>query len=190
MKAQRRAIIWGRFSSSKQEDGDSRERQDRLNRALAKRLGIKVIAEHFDPASSVKEGVTPLFKKVIAELPQGVGIICENLDRINRGHPWKQKAYLYDIIERGHFIITSQDGTEYNEQTINQVGTVATGDLQTNLANAENAKRTARAERKRQRRLNWHGMASPHHWAVGCLPISNTTLRPSNTTFAQSAWTL
>ena len=44
---------------------------------------------------------------------------------------------VYDITERGHFIITSQDGTEYNEQTINQVGTVATGDLQTNLANAD-----------------------------------------------------
>jgi hypothetical protein len=163
VKAQRRAIIWGRFSSSKQEDGDSRERQDRLNRALAKRLGIKVIAEHFDPASSVKEGVTPLFKKVIAELPQGVGIICENLDRINRGHPWKQKAYLYDIIERGHFIITSQDGTEYNGQTINQVGTVATGDLQTNLANAENAKRTARVREEKAKavELARHGLPAP-----------------------------
>jgi DNA-binding transcriptional MerR regulator len=163
MKAQRRAILWGRFSSSKQEDGDSRERQDRLNRALAKRLGIKVIAEHFDPASSVKEGATPLFKKVIADLPQGVGIICENLDRINRGHPWKQKAYLYDIIERGHFIITSQDGTEYNDQTINQVGTVATGDLQTNLANAENAKRTARVREEKAKavELTRNGIPAP-----------------------------
>lgn len=163
MKAQRRAIMWGRFSSSKQEDGDSRERQDRLNRALADRLGIKVIAEHFDPAASVKEGATPLFKKVIAELPQGVGIICENLDRINRGHPWKQKAYLYDIIERGHFIITSQDGTEYNDQTINQVGTVATGDLQTNLANAENAKRTARVKEEKGKavELARHGIPAP-----------------------------
>jgi hypothetical protein len=163
MKPQRRAIIWGRFSSSKQEDGDSRDRQDRLNRTLAKRLGIKVIAEHFDPASSVKEGVTPLFKKVIAELSEGVGIICENLDRINRGHPWKQKAYLYDIIERGHFIITSQDGTEYNDQTINQVGTVATGDLQTNLANAENAKRTGRVREEKAKavQLARDGLPAP-----------------------------
>ena len=85
----RQAIIWGRFSSSKQEDGDSRERQDRLNRACAERLGVKVIGEHFDEGVSVKDGATEKFKQVIADLPAGVGIICENLDRISRGKPWR-----------------------------------------------------------------------------------------------------
>jgi hypothetical protein len=45
-----------------------------LNHAIAKREGITVIAEHFDPGTSVKDGATPLFKKVISELPEGVGI--------------------------------------------------------------------------------------------------------------------
>jgi hypothetical protein len=68
---------------------------------LAKRLGIRVLEGHFDPAASVADGATPLFKRVIAELPSGVGINCENLDRISRGHPWRAKAYTADIVEAG-----------------------------------------------------------------------------------------
>ena len=55
---QRQAITWGRFSSDQQKDGDSKDRQYRLNRALANREGIQIIAEHFDPAASVKDGAT------------------------------------------------------------------------------------------------------------------------------------
>jgi len=141
---QRQAIIWGRFSSDQQKDGDSKTRQDRLNHALAKREGIQIVAEHFDEGVSVKDGATEKFKKVIANLPQGVGIICENLDRISRGKPWRAKAMLLDIIEDGHFIITSQDGREYNEQTIEEIDTLLLGDLSTNLARIENNKRTKR----------------------------------------------
>src|SRR3974377_497977 len=115
---QRQAIVWGRFSSDQQQDGDSRSRQGPLNRACAVRMGIKVIAECFDPGTSVKDGITPLFRKVIAELPPGVGIVCENLDRINRAHPWRAKAFLLDLIDAGRFIVTSQDGKEYNAETI------------------------------------------------------------------------
>jgi len=142
----RQAIIWGRFSSSKQEDGDSRERQDRLNGACALRLGLKVIGKHFDEGVSVKDGATEKFKQVIADLPAGVGIICENLDRISRGKPWRAKAMLLDIIEDGHFIITSQDGREYNTETIEEIDTLLLGDLSTNLARIENNKRTKRVK--------------------------------------------
>ena len=143
---QRQAVIFGRFSSDKQADGDSRERQDRLNRACALRMGVKVIGEHFDEGVSVKDGATPLFRKIISELPSNVGIICESLDRISRGKPWRAKAMLLDIIEDGHFIITSQDGREYNEQTIEEIDTLLLGDLSTNLARIENNKRTKRVK--------------------------------------------
>jgi DNA invertase Pin-like site-specific DNA recombinase len=159
----RQAIIWGRFSSDKQADGDSRERQERLNRALAKREGIHVIKEHFDPAASVKDGATPLFKKVIASLPEGVGIITENLDRINRGHPWRAKAFIADILEAGHFIITSQDGREYNADSISQLETLLLGDMATNVAYAENSKRTKRVREAKAQAvaLSRKGIPSP-----------------------------
>jgi hypothetical protein len=134
----------GQLSSSQQSDGDSKDRQDRLNWALATREGIKVIAEYFDEGISVKNGATPLFKKVVDELPAGVEIICENLDRINRGHPWRAKAYIADILEAGHFIITSQDGREYTAESIGQIETMIMGDMLTNVAFAENSKRTKR----------------------------------------------
>lgn len=161
--AQRQVIIWGRFSSDQQKDGDSKDRQDRLNRACAVRLGVKVIGEHFDPAASVKDGATPLFKKVIAELPTGVGIICENLDRINRGHPWRAKAYIADIIEAGHFIITSQDGREYNETTIEELDTMVMGDMASNVARYENNKRTTRVREEKAKAIELvrHGKPAP-----------------------------
>lgn len=143
-KTQRQAIIWGRFSSDKQSDGDSRTRQDKFNHACAIRKGITVIAEHFDEGTSVKDAATPLFKRVLAELPKHVGIICENLDRINRGHPWRAKAYIADILEAGHFIITSQDDREYNSDTIEDLDTMVLGDMATNVARYENNKRKVR----------------------------------------------
>jgi DNA invertase Pin-like site-specific DNA recombinase len=147
---QRQGITWGRFSSSKQEDGDSRQRQDRLNREMGKRAGVKIIAEYFDEGVSVKEGATPLFRQVVAELPNGVGIICENLDRINRGHPWRAKAYIADILEAGHFIITSQDGREYTSESMGQLDTLVIGDMSANVAYAENNKRTKRVREAKQ----------------------------------------
>ena len=137
-------MIWGRFSSDQQRDSDSRERQERLNRELAKRKGVKVLAEYFDEGVSVKDGATPLFRKVIAELPEGVGIITENLDRINRGHPWRAKAYIADILDAGHFVITSQDGREYTAESIGELDTLVIGDISANLAYAENSKRIKR----------------------------------------------
>ena len=161
--AQRQAIVWGRFSSDQQKDGDSKDRQDRLNHALAKREGIQIVGEHFDPAASVKDGATPLFKKIIADLPQGVGIICENLDRINRGHPWRAKAYIADILEAGHFIITSCDGREYNQQTIEELDTMVMGDMASNVARYENNKRTTRVleEKKNAVALARQGEPAP-----------------------------
>lgn len=143
-KGQRQAIVWGRFSSAQQSDGDSRERQERLNREYAKREGIHIVAEYFDEASSVKDGATPLFKKVLASLPNGVGIVTENLDRINRGHPWRAKAYIADLLEAGHFIITSQDGREYTAESIAELDTLVIGDISANVAYAENSKRIKR----------------------------------------------
>ena len=140
----KQAIIWGRYSADKQKDGDSRDRQERLNRALAKREGIKVLAEYFDEATSVKDGPTPLFRKVVASLPAGVGIIAENLDRISRGHPWKSRAYVAEIVEAGHWIITSTDGNEYTAESIKEPSRVSAGDMQTSTAYAGNYYRIQR----------------------------------------------
>jgi DNA invertase Pin-like site-specific DNA recombinase len=128
---------------------------------LAKREGIKVIGEHFDPAASVKDGATPLFKKVIAELPSGVGIITENLDRINRGHPWRAKAYIADILEAGHFIITSCDGREYTSESIEDISTLVIGDMATNVARYENNKRTGRVREEKAKAVELARQGKP-----------------------------
>ena len=158
---QRQAIIWGRFSSDQQKDGDSKDRQDRFNRSCAQSNGIQVIAEYFDSAKSVKDGATPLFKQVVASLPSGVGIICENLDRISRGHPWRAKAYIADILEAGHFIITSQDGREYNSDTIEQLDTLVMGDMASNVARYENNKRTTRVREEKSKAVELARQGKP-----------------------------
>jgi DNA invertase Pin-like site-specific DNA recombinase/ssDNA-binding Zn-finger/Zn-ribbon topoisomerase 1 len=157
------AILWGRFSSSKQEDGASRERQEEKNRETATQRNIRVVGEHFDEAVSVKDGATPLFKKVVAELPSGVGIICENLDRISRGHPWRTKAYIADMLEAGHFIITWQDGKEYTADSINELDTLVMGDIQSSIAYGENQKKKKRVNDSKVRRIELarKGLPSP-----------------------------
>jgi len=157
----KQAIIWGRYSSDKQAEGDSRDRQERLNRAFAERQGIKVLAEYFDEATSVKDKPTPLFMKVLAELPSQVGIICENLDRINRGHPWRAKAFIADILDAGHFIATSQDSREYTAESIEQLDTMVIGDMSTNVARYENNKRTKRVNEEIQKALDLARQGKP-----------------------------
>ena len=157
----RQAIIWGRFSSAQQEEGDSRDRQDRLNRQLAKREGIEVIAEYFDEGVSVKEGVTPKFKAVLAKLPKGVGIICEDLDRINRAHPIDQLAYIKSIIEKGHFIVTSSDGHCYDSETINQVATLAVGSIKATVGYGENQKRINRVREEKGKAIELARQGKP-----------------------------
>jgi DNA invertase Pin-like site-specific DNA recombinase len=147
------AIIWGRFSSDNQSDGDSKDRQQRNNREYANREGIKILAEHFDEATSVKDGATPLFKKVVGELPKGVGIVCENLDRISRGHPWRAKAYLLDLIEAGHSIYTSGDKKEYSMATIEQLDTMMLGDMGANVARYSNNLRKDRVREEKQKAI-------------------------------------
>ena len=138
----RQAIIWGRFSSAKQEDGDSEASQNRYNRECAKRKKIQVIAEHFDRGISVKAGPTPNFRKILKDLPTGVGIICRDLDRISRGHVIDAMAYLKnEIVSKGHFVITSTDDIEYNEETINQTSTLVVGSTKATIAYGENEKR-------------------------------------------------
>lgn len=159
--SKRQAILWGRFSSDKQSDGDSKDRQNRLNRALAQREGITILGEYFDEGVSVKDGATELFKKVIAELPNGVGIICENLDRINRGHPWRAKAYIADILDSGHWIITSADGREYNSESIGEIGTMVMGDITANLAFAENSKRIKRVREAKAQAIDFARQGKP-----------------------------
>jgi DNA invertase Pin-like site-specific DNA recombinase len=160
-QTQLQAIIWGRFSSDKQSDGDSRDRQERENRAIARQRNIKIVAEYFDEGVSVKDGATPLFKQVVAKLPSGVGIISENLDRINRGHPWRAKAYIADILEAGHFIITSQDGREYTTDSIGQLETLMMGDMQSNLAYAEIKKKKDRVNKAKIKRIELARQGKP-----------------------------
>ena len=139
---QRQAILWGRFSSDKQSDGDSIDSQNRYNRDCAKRNGIEIIKEYFDEGISVKNGPTPNFLLMLKDLSPGVGIICRDLDRISRGHCIDAMAFLKnEIVASNHFVITSTDGVEYNQETINQSSTLVVGSMKATIAFGENEKR-------------------------------------------------
>lgn len=145
------AIIWGRFSSIGQADGDSKSRQLRNCRAYAAQHGIQIIKEVFDEASSAKGGATALFHRTISELPKGCGILTEELDRISRGHSWRTKAFLMDLIDSGVWIITINDGVEYSSDTIDKLSTTLLGDLKTAVAHEENSKRIKRVREEQSK---------------------------------------
>lgn len=153
-RQQRQAIIWGRFSSDKQSEGDSKDRQERNNRAYAKREGIKVLKEYFDEGVSVKNGPTPLFREVVASLPKDVGIIAEDLDRISRGKSWHQMAYIEKLNERSHWVATSLDGQLYDANTMTELSTQIVGTIKTLVGNAENAKRIQRVNEEKDKAID------------------------------------
>ena len=146
----KQAIIWGRYSSDKQAEGDSRDRQERNNRAFAKRQGITVIAEYFDEGATVKTGPTPRFLEIVATLPKDVGCISEDLDRISRGKSWHQMAYIEELNKNGHWVATSKDGQVYDTNTMAELSTQIVGTIKTLVGNAENEKRTNRVNEEIQ----------------------------------------
>jgi len=159
---QRQAVLWGRFSSDKQADGDSRDSQYRYNTECAKRRRIEVVGDYFDEGISVKDGATPNFLAMLATLPKGVGIICRDLDRISRGHPIDSLHFVkHSVIGKGHFVITSTDDIEYNQDTINEGTTTAIGQFKSTIAYGENEKRKRGVRDSQNKRIEMARQGKP-----------------------------
>jgi len=138
--------IYGRFSSDRQEEGDSKRRQIDNGQAFAQRLELPAPKVFFDEGVSAKAGknLEKEFARMVGELKKGDVIIVEDLDRISRMHPWLAKAKVYEIINNGITICTWRDSKKYTSDNINELDTFLVADVISGVAFIESAKKKTR----------------------------------------------
>lgn len=119
--------IYGRFSSSPQEKGSSRERQIQETNRWAKINSIEIIGKpFFDEAVSGKDGanLSKELGRVINESNSGEYILCEEIDRLGRQNPIEVCTLIYKIVQKGINIVTTKTNQIINAETIKDIATL------------------------------------------------------------------
>ncbi len=126
MTATKTGRIYGRFSSTQQERGDSKRRQIDGAKAYAAENGIDIIDEpYFDEGVSGKAGANleKEFGRLLDNSREGDVILCEALDRIGRQNPFVLVGILYKTVLRGITIIAWQEGKVITPENIDNLDT-------------------------------------------------------------------
>jgi DNA invertase Pin-like site-specific DNA recombinase len=121
-----KAYIYCRFSSAKQEKGDSLERQQRENLAYCEQHGWEVADEFADTGVSAWKGDNLTSGKLgefanrvrAGEIESGSILCVEKLDRLSRQGVWEAVDWLREMTRHGLTIATSMDGGLYDEKAL------------------------------------------------------------------------
>lgn len=122
------AISYVRFSSSRQEAGDSFRRQVEQTKAYCTQKNLQLASEQFhDLGISAYRGqnrlegrLHDLIEKIKSgDIPRGSFLIVESLDRLSRDKVMSQFGTFLEIINSGVNIVTLFDNTVHSFDTIN-----------------------------------------------------------------------
>lgn len=124
-----KAFSYIRFSSAKQEAGDSLARQTRLSEEYAAKHGLDLDTElnlrdlgisAFD-RSNLKKGALGHFLRLVEEkrIPVGSYLLVESLDRLSRDKVMDALSIFTDILRAGIVIVTLSDNQVYSYQSTN-----------------------------------------------------------------------
>ncbi len=133
------AYSYVRFSSKKQEEGHSLERQSEMadkwitfkNDEKKNTDGVSFVLDTKENmldlgvsgfrGKNLTEGALSTFIEGvrIGKITRGSYLLIENIDRFSRAVPLKVIRYLTDIVEAGISIVTLDDWEEYTEENIN-----------------------------------------------------------------------
>jgi DNA invertase Pin-like site-specific DNA recombinase len=125
-----KAYSYIRFSSVKQQKGDSVERQTRLSVEYAARNGLELDKElsmsdlgisAYD-RSNLKKGALGQFLRLVEEgrIPRGSYLLVESLDRLSRDKVMDALSVFTDILRAGIIIVTLADNQEYSYERSNE----------------------------------------------------------------------
>jgi DNA invertase Pin-like site-specific DNA recombinase len=125
-----KAYSYIRFSSVKQQKGDSVERQTRLSLEYAARNGLELDTElsmsdlgisAYD-RSNLKKGALGQFLRLVEEgrIPRGSYLLVESLDRLSRDKVMDALSVFTDILRAGIIIVTLADNQEYSYEKSNE----------------------------------------------------------------------
>lgn len=120
------AIIYIRFSTPKQERGDSKERQMADCLAFCERNGwvVSEIVEDLGLSAwkgdHLTTGALGKFANRVrsGEIPAGTILVCEKLDRLSRLEPRKTQRWMEDLTELGLKIATVDGGRVYDDESL------------------------------------------------------------------------
>lgn len=125
-----KAYSYIRFSSAKQERGDSVARQTRLSEEYADKHGLVLDTEltlrdlgisAYD-RSNIKKGALGHFLRLVEErqIPVGSYLLVESLDRLSRDKVMDALSIFTDILRAGIVIVTLTDNQVYSYEKTNE----------------------------------------------------------------------
>jgi DNA invertase Pin-like site-specific DNA recombinase len=123
------AYSYVRFSSKKQEQGDSVRRQVQAARAYAVQHNLTLDERSYDDLNTsafkgknLEDGALGAFLKAVDEkiIPQGSYLLVESLDRVSRENVMDALDTFNSIIRRGIVLVTLLDGQKFTRENINE----------------------------------------------------------------------
>lgn len=165
MKQNGKAYSYIRFSSKKQEQGDSVRRQTELAEQYAHANNLILSDKNFQDLgiSAFKEGNRPSLGDMLeaiekGQIEQGSTIIIESLDRLSRRGIDVTQQIIKSILQNNVFIASLVDGLLLNRESVNDLVSVIRIALAADLAHKESEKKSQRLRetkgQQRQRALN------------------------------------
>ncbi len=165
MKQNGKAYSYIRFSSKKQEQGDSVRRQTELAEQYAHVHGLILSDKNFQDLgiSAFKEGNRPSLGDMLeaiekGQIEKGSTIIIESLDRLSRRGIDVTQQIIKSILQHNVFIASLVDGLLLNRESVNDLVSVIRIALAADLAYKESEKKSQRLRetkgQQRQRALN------------------------------------
>ncbi|MGS7257731.1 recombinase family protein [Enterobacter hormaechei] len=154
------AYSYIRFSSKKQEQGDSVRRQTELAEKYAQANDLILSEKNFQDLgiSAFKEGNRPSLGDMLeaiqqGQIEQGSTIIIESLDRLSRRGIDVTQQIIKSILQHNVFIASLVDGLLLNRESVNDLVSVIRIALAADLAHKESEKKSQRLrETKGQQR--------------------------------------
>ncbi len=145
------AYIYVRWSSERQNEKESTERQLKACRTFAKTLGLP-IKEMKDKGTSAFSGSHRskgelgafLLRAQAGTVPKGSWLICENLDRLSRENPQEAQYWLLTILRAGIHIHTTMDNHTYTPHERNASMHLMRALFSQDLAHEESQKKSNR----------------------------------------------
>ncbi|RJK98939.1 recombinase family protein [Enterobacter chuandaensis] len=165
MKQNGKAYSYIRFSSKKQEQGDSVRRQIELAEQYAHANSLILSDKNFQDLgiSAFKEGNRPSLGDMLeaienGQIEQGSTIIIESLDRLSRRGIDVTQQIIKSILQNNVFIASLVDGLLLNRESVNDLVSVIRIALAADLAHKESEKKSQRLRetkaQQRKRALN------------------------------------
>lgn len=114
-----------RFSSMRQGEGSSYERQIKMAKEIADRYGLELVNDYqdlgvsaFKGANSKTGALSRFLDEIGRSIPVGSWLFIENLDRLSRQDIISAQELFLSIIRRGITIVTGMDNKIYSIETV------------------------------------------------------------------------